>query len=622
MNPRRKRNLVFALAAANLLLAGYVVYRQSLPGAAAQQAGRKSPPAAAESAGADSARWQYLLDELASEARGLPWEKGQATMVAVVADAYWDLSRGRSERLFKEAFEAAASHSPAGDASRKAALRQIISLAARRDIALAKTFTARLLTAAPREGSERPESLSVALELVEPDAGKAAQLAEAAAPAGPSFDAAWLIMQLARKEPAAAERVYRSYLQAFAAGRGAGLNSLLWLAGFPFGYAEAFGFTPTPGEVTGFNGMRSPRLSPNPALAAAFLQIAFREAEGDLKGAANAPAPQGDVARGRVLFATSYLLPEVARYRPQSAAAWQSLYFQAVAACPPPLREALSKRVQDIFKSRPAADAAGAVEENAAGADAQSALERAEKSTNPCERDREYAKAALAFNSGKDHELALKTADKISAGAVRQSVSQYIYYDMSAEAAGGRDPNAVNDARRYAERVEAADQRAALGLTIAAEALRRGDSQSAAELLSEVKKAAERTQDARAEASILIAAATVFAASDPAEAGRALADALKAVNRSADYRVGGYRFARRVNLACAPGEESWYGGSAPGLNPNLFKALALAAGSDAEEALRLARGIDRATIRIPAVAAVVKAVAAHTRAEGAEGDAK
>jgi hypothetical protein len=36
MNPHRKRHLVLALVAANLLLAGYVVYRQSLPEAAAE----------------------------------------------------------------------------------------------------------------------------------------------------------------------------------------------------------------------------------------------------------------------------------------------------------------------------------------------------------------------------------------------------------------------------------------------------------------------------------------------------------------------------------------------------------------------------------------------------------
>ncbi|HEX7955617.1 MAG TPA: hypothetical protein VF508_01660, partial [Pyrinomonadaceae bacterium] len=41
--------------------------------AAAAQAGGKSPAAAPPAV--ESARWQYLLDELASEARGLPWEK-------------------------------------------------------------------------------------------------------------------------------------------------------------------------------------------------------------------------------------------------------------------------------------------------------------------------------------------------------------------------------------------------------------------------------------------------------------------------------------------------------------------------------------------------------------------
>ncbi|HEX7955778.1 MAG TPA: hypothetical protein VF508_02490, partial [Pyrinomonadaceae bacterium] len=121
---------------------------------------------------------------------------------------------------------------------------------------------------------------------------------------------------------------------------------------------------------------------------------------------------------------------------------------------------------------------------------------------------------------------------------------------------------------------------------------------------------------------ILIAAATVFAQSDPAEAGKALAEAVKAVNRSADYRVGGFRFARRVDLACAPGEESWYGGTTPSLNPSLFKALTLTAGSDVEEVLRIARGIDKVTIRIPAIASIVKAVVDDTRPRADSAGAK
>jgi hypothetical protein len=465
-----------------------------------------------------------------------------------------------------------------------------------------------LLNSASKEETERPETIAVALDLIESDSGKAAQLAEAVAPAGPSFDAAWFIMQLAKKDPAAAERVYRAYLQGFAAGRSAGLHKLLWLAGYPFGYVEAFGFTSNPPGVKGFSGMRSPRLAANPALAAMFIQIAFREAQNSLKEAANAPSPQGDALYGLVLFTATYLLPEVARYRPQTAQAWQALYHQAVAGASTAQREAVAKSVQEVFRGRMNANDNLPETANADG-DTQAALDRAEKLTNPCERDREYAKAALGINSKKDYELTLKIADKIAAGPMRQSVREYVYYDIAAAAAAdATDPNAINYARKHAERVEAAEQRATLDLTIAAAALLKGDFQSAAALLSETKKLAERTQDARVEASILIAAATLFAGPDPPEAGRTLREAVKVINRASDYRVGGFRFIRRVNFACAAGEESWYGGAAPALSPSLFKALGLTAGSDIEETLQIARGIDKVTIRIPALTSIVKVV--------------
>ena len=610
----------------SLLSCGLLLLLCFAPARAATQDARKERQGAGDAPAVESARWQYLLDELAAEARGLPWEKGQATLTAVVADAYWDLNRSKSERLFKEAFEAALSHKPQGDAGRAAALRQIIALAARRDIGLAKSFSTQLLNSASKEETESPETIAVALDLIESDAGKAAQLAEAVAPAGPSFDAAWFIMQLAKKDPAAAERVYRSYLQGFATSRSAGLEKLLWLAGYPFGYVEAFGFTSNPPGVRGFSGMRSPRLAANPALAAMFIQIAFREAQNSLKEAANAPSPQGDALYGLVLFTATYLQPEVARYRPQASQAWQSLYNQAIAGASPAQREAVAKRVQEVFRGR--LNAGDNVTETAnSDGDPQAALDRAEKLTNPCERDRAYARVALGFNGKKDYELALKTGDKISADALRRSVREYVYYDVAAAAAAdAAEPNAINYARGHAERVEEAEQRATLNLTIAAAALRKGDFQSAGVLLAETKKLAERTQDARVEASILIAAATLFAESDPQEAGRTLREAVKVINRAGDYRVGGFRFMRRVNLACEAGEESWYGGAAPALSPSLFKALGLTAGADIEEALQIARGIDKVTIRIPALTSIVKVVVKnqppHPTSAGVKGDSR
>ena len=555
----------------------------------------------------ESARWRYLLDELAAEARGLPWEKGQAVLTAVVADAYWDLDRNESSRLFTQSFDDALSHEPHGDANRRAALRHVISLAARRDITLAKNFIARLLKSPSKDDRGAGETIAVASDLIESEPGKAAKLAEAAAPAGPSLDAAWFIMQLAKKDPAAAERVYSSYLEGFTSGRSAGLNRLMWLAGYPFGYVEAFGFSLNSAEVEGFNGLRSPRLDAQPALAATFIQIAHREAQNALKEAAVAPAPRRDILYGLVLFTATYLLPEVMRYRPQATQAWQSISYQASAGASAAWKEAVAKRAQDVFRGRLSADGSGPEAHTAEG-DPQSALDRAEKLTNPCERDREYAKAALGFNHKKDYGLALKTAGRISAPHVRDSVSQYVYYDMAADAADAKDPNAINDARKYAERISAAEQRAMLNLTVAAAALRQGDFRSAAGFLFETQELAGRSPDARTEAGVLIATAAVFAGFDATEASKVLRQAVKVINRTGDSRAGSFRLIRRVNFACKAGEESWYGGSAPVTSASLLKVLTLTAKLDVEDTLQVARGIDSAAIRIPALASIIKAV--------------
>jgi hypothetical protein len=188
----------------------------------------------------DAARWQYLLDDLAQEARTLSQEERRPLLLAEVADAYWDLDHARSRELFASAFEAALSLKPdTGEAER--ALRQVITLATRRDSVQARRLSEKILAAGLEKRWAQSASASAALDLLETDTAAATQLAEANSFAGPSMDSAWFILQLGQRDPAAADRIYSAYLSRFAPGTGFGLERLLWLAGYPFGYVEAFG---------------------------------------------------------------------------------------------------------------------------------------------------------------------------------------------------------------------------------------------------------------------------------------------------------------------------------------------------------------------------------------------
>ena len=55
----------------------------------------------------DLARWQYMLDDLALEARTVNQEDKRPLLIAEVADAYWNLDREKSRGLFVSAIDAA-----------------------------------------------------------------------------------------------------------------------------------------------------------------------------------------------------------------------------------------------------------------------------------------------------------------------------------------------------------------------------------------------------------------------------------------------------------------------------------------------------------------------------------
>jgi len=556
----------------------------------------------------DVARWQYLLDDLAHEARTLIQEERRPLLLAEVADAYWNLDRARSRELFTSAFEAALSlKSDTGEAGR--ALRRVITLASRRDSALARGLTEKI-SAAGSEGSEkswaRAASVSAALDLLETDADAAAQLAEANSPAGPSLDSAWFILQLAKHNPAAADRVYGAYLSRFAHETGFGLERLLWLAGYPFGYAEAFGGSLNPTEMVGFSGMRAQGLTQRPALAGALLDVALRASQDALRRAGSAEPRRAEALNGLVLFTAAYLLPEVRRYRPQAWPAWSQVEQQAHAGTSAPVKDAVAKRVQEIFASRPRAGQQESGEPYAA-VRVEDLLAEAEKLPGGCKRDRHFARAALSISHGQDFSRALEITGRVESEPMRESVRQFLYYDISYAAFKRGDAAGLEEAQKYAERVSAPEQRALLYIKIA-KAVRRDDRQLASGLLGKTMRLTETVSEPATQASILLAAAAGFADFDAYDGYKALKEAVKIVNRARKLDVEDFRVLRKVNLACQTGEDTWYGDSDRAERFSLFETFASLSATDADGALALARDLDDPATRIRSLIYIARAM--------------
>lgn len=353
--------------------------------------------------------------------------------------------------------------------------------------------------------------------------------------------------------------------------------------------------------------MRAQGLTARPALAQAFLNVALRASQDALKRAGSAQPQRAEALNGLVLFTAAYLLPEVQRYRPQALPAWSQVEQQAQAGTTTLQKEAAAKRLQEIFASRPRPGRQESAEPYAAGR-AEDLLAEAEKLPGGCKRDTQFAQAALSVSYGKDFSRALEVSGRIENNSMKESVRQFLHYDMAHATLKGGDPAGLEDAQKHAERVTAPEQRALLYVKIAKAVLRRGDRQLASGLLSKTMRLAETVSELSSQAGILLTAAAGFADFDAYDSYKALKEAVKIVNRTKALDVDDFRVLRKVNLACQAGEDTWYGDSDSAERFSLFETFATLSGTDVEGALSLARDLNDPPTRIRSLIHIARAM--------------
>jgi hypothetical protein len=240
---------------------------------------------------------------------------------------------------------------------------------------------------------------------------------------------------------------------------------------------------------------------------------------------------------------------------------------------------------------------------------ADTQLKQAEKLPDGCQRDRTYAAAAMFMKT--DYQRALDISERIKDLTLRENLRQYIYYGMANAAIREND---LSQAQEYAKRVTIPEQRTLLYGKMAGVALRRKDRALAGDLLGETRHWAERVPEPSTRASIWLAAAAGFAEIDPVQAREILRDAIKAVNQVPDQNVDTFRVSRIVNLACAGDQNPGHrlGSLADAERFSLFETLATIAPSDVDGTVLIATGIEDASTRIRALAAIAKAMTKET----------
>jgi hypothetical protein len=295
----------------------------------------------------DRTHWKFFLDSLIVETRLVDPEDERPLVMADVADTYWLIDQQQAKKLFTEAFDVALAF------PKNEPVAPVLSRIAKRDRALATELTKRLLAAKSEETDSAARSFRTARELLTTDPKFAVELAKLSASSlGPSMDGLSFLFKVAGTDPAAATEIYNAYINNIARTGNGDLGSILWLAGYPLGYGEAYGGANDPGMLHGFWGMRVPGLKPQPELAARYLQIAFAAITNTLKRAAEAGNAEKEPLNAIALYATSYLFPEVQRYLPDAEAAWSGLYRQALAGTTALRQAEIEQRLRSMQELR------------------------------------------------------------------------------------------------------------------------------------------------------------------------------------------------------------------------------------------------------------------------------
>ena len=563
---------------------------------------RTSPSPALADTNQEIFKWTSILDKLAIEARTLSEENLRAEALNAVADAYWELSQTRSKELFTSAMELALAIET--EKPRQVAVSNVISTVARRDTQLARTLIKSLLASK----NQSDAAIKSSLDLLDLDIRTSELIAISASAAGPSSDSAWLIFQMQKRDPATADRVYIAYLNNE---NSRSLSRLLWLAGYPFGNGESFGGAVDPVEFTGFSGFDFGALRTNRALADVFLNRADQSVTSTL-GQANSVSPQESAAlNAQVFFTVSYLLPEAEKYRPDLYVRWASLQNNIAQRIAPRHRDEIMQKLKNIFAQREQAHTRTGGDELSS----EEVLEQAEKIASSCDRDAIYARAAFQLSYKRDFKKAMAVADKISTLGLQNEVLQFVYYDLSVASSEAASTN-IDDALRYANRVEAPEVRALLLTKLAASVAMNRNADDAKQLLLDAIKLAERVERPAIRAGVLVAIEKQLPEPDSDNRLKLLQDTVSAVNRSDEIVIDRLTVQRRVNFGCEKDKGPWYGGSIARVN--FIDSVLRFSQSHEADAVQLALDLERGANRIKALAAIAGAAIRRTQAEAGE----
>jgi hypothetical protein len=552
-------------------------------------------------------RWRITLDSLAHEARTVFPEDRRPYAMVDVANVYWGIDNEESRSIYFSALDLSIALTKQ-DKKYQKLVDYVVSSATRKDRLLAKDINKRL--ADTKESTGRGNvSISTALDLLEADPELAATIAEAFAPNGlGDGTATFLIFSLAKKDPRLADEVYRVYLSRVSADEGIPVEQVMPLAGYAFGYSEYYSVDRT-GQLAGASFLPIPNLNVDPAISAAFLNLAFRRLSSSIDRRNKAVGNDIEPLSFPILFGVNYLLPVLADIAPSMVPAWQQLQQQAIVGTSGEMNIQINKFVQQIgvarertrkFKNNPQTP-----EE-----EAEASLENVDKVVGTCERDMIYSKAALTFASRKNFKRADEVSDKVQDLKQSENVKQIILIDKIEMAIKSGD---FDQAQKDTGKVISDEHRALLYLQLA-EALipKAGTAAAAADVIDETTKLADKLASEQERAAIYFSLSARLVNTDRPQAQELLHKAVRSLNKIAADDQMKFSIPIRISLSCT-GTDKWYGGTTTLPNSSVFEVIKLLAKQDPDDTTQFAEEIDDKITRIRSISIAADAALVGSR---------
>lgn len=451
------------------------------------------------------------------------------TILIRAADLLWNFQQKKARSAYSEAFDLAVQNfKDKGEELMQGGKNMMISLPdprytvieaiAKHDAAWAKKLTDQLLKEEQQEAADKPTKdiqrdrktaeklLMMADSVLSADEAAALNFARNSLRYPATFYLSQFLYKLAGVDQPAGDQFYQEALAAYA---GAPMERFLYLSSYPFGNDREAGETP------GYAIYQVPaRFVPNPKLQRMFVQTILRRVQ---ESADNQSEPESNDSLSepeQMWLALTRLETQIQQSLPdlvaEVRAAKGNLYVQ--------LSPTSQRQVGRI--ANPDDGPQKTFDEQ---------VEAARKNPNVDERDHQLAVAIIGASKDETLDHVLNALDEIADSTLRQPLLNWLYFERTERAIKDQK---LDQARKFAVRVEELDQRAWLYLRIAEESLKHNaDQTEAREVLDEVVAAAAKAPNTPVTARAFMGVAYLYTKIDMNRAIAVMGEAVKCINR-------------------------------------------------------------------------------------------